>query len=71
LFTSWVYVFKRGAAFVAWGGAPAPGATRVEGQGPFGTLQAEGFRITNEGKRLFFTGKAKLTIHPGAESGKP
>ena len=34
-------------------------------------LAIRGFRITNEGKRLFFTGKAKLTIHPGAENGKP
>jgi lipopolysaccharide export system protein LptC len=64
------YEFKTAAADVDFGTGTATGSKPVEGQGPFGSLQAEGFRITNEGKRLFFTGKAKLTIHPG-ENGKP
>lgn len=65
------YEFKTAAADVDFATGTAVGNKPVEGQGPFGTLQAEGFHITNEGKRMLFTGKAKLTIHPGAESGKP
>ena len=42
----------------------ATGTEPVEGQGPFGHLQAEGFRIYNRGERVEFTGKAKLTITP-------
>ena len=65
------YEFKTAAADVDFTVGTATGSKPVDGQGPFGQLQAEGFRIADEGKRLFFTGKAKLTILPGAESGKP
>ena len=37
----------------------------VEGQGPFGTLTAEGFRLLDKGKTIHFTGKAKMVIYPG------
>lgn len=36
----------------------------VEGQGPFGTLKAEGMRLTDKGKTIIFTGKARLTLFP-------
>ena len=65
------YEFKTAAADIDFGAGTAAGTKPVEGQGPFGQLQAEGFRIAGEGKQLFFTGKAKLTILPGAENGKP
>ncbi len=39
---------------------------RVQGQGPFGQLQAEGFHLRNSGKSIFFTGKSKLIIRPNA-----
>ena len=31
--------------------------------GPLGTLSATGFRILGNGKRVLFTGKARLTIN--------
>jgi lipopolysaccharide export system protein LptC len=37
----------------------------VEGQGPFGNLTSEGMRLDNKGRRIVFTGKAKLVIYPG------
>ncbi len=38
----------------------------VEGQGPFGHLQSEGMRLTDKGRTIIFTGKARLTLYPGA-----
>lgn len=40
----------------------------VEGQGPFGTINAEGLRLTDKGKDIVFTGKARLLLYP--EAGK-
>ena len=45
----------------AWGDSP------VEGHGPAGRLNAEGFRITQEGARILFTGKSRLIVYPVAQ----
>jgi lipopolysaccharide export system protein LptC len=42
----------------------ASGDTPVEGQGPFGTLHSEGFRVVNQGDTIVFTGKSKLVLYP-------
>ncbi len=42
----------------------AIGNSPVEGQGPFGHLKGEGFRLLDKGKTIHFTGKSKLTINP-------
>jgi lipopolysaccharide export system protein LptC len=39
----------------------------VSGQGPFGLLDAGGFRVVDEGRRLFFSGGVKLVVFPGAQ----
>jgi lipopolysaccharide export system protein LptC len=44
----------------------ASGDEPVRGQGPFGTLASEGFRILDGGDRVIFTGKARLTIFSAA-----
>ncbi len=44
----------------------ASGSEPVEGQGPFGVLTSEGFRIVNEGRTVFFDGRARMTIYPSA-----
>jgi lipopolysaccharide export system protein LptC len=44
--------------------------TPVEGQGPFGLLTGEGFRILDEGKTIFLTGKSSLIIYPPEGSDK-
>ncbi|HJO96854.1 MAG: LPS export ABC transporter periplasmic protein LptC [Rhodospirillales bacterium] len=46
----------------------ATGDKLVEGHGPFGELQAEGFRLENKGKLITFTGKASVLIY--SEIGK-
>ena len=42
----------------------------VKGQGPFGQLQAEGFRIENKGNKISFSGKSTLILFPKALKGK-
>ncbi|WNK00430.1 LPS export ABC transporter periplasmic protein LptC [Thalassospiraceae bacterium LMO-JJ14] len=49
----------------------AEGDQPIRGQGPFGNLQAEGFRLVDKGKTIYFTGKSKLVIYPGAGQRDP
>lgn len=42
----------------------ARGRDPVSGQGPFGSLVASGFVVLDRGKRIIFTGKAKLLFFP-------
>lgn len=65
------YEFHTESAVFDLTAGDATGTEPIEGQGPFGHLQAEGFRIYNRGERVKFTGKAKLTISPKAGNGKP
>jgi lipopolysaccharide export system protein LptC len=39
----------------------------VQGQGPFGRLKSEGFRIIDRAQTIFFTGKTKMIIFPGIQ----
>jgi len=64
------YEFNTETALVDLEGGVAAGDKPVQGQGPFGRLTAEGFRIENMGKTMLFTGKAKLTIYPTALQGR-
>ncbi|NQV57536.1 MAG: LPS export ABC transporter periplasmic protein LptC [Rhodospirillales bacterium] len=60
------YEFKTEEAQIDLARGMARSEKPVRGQGPFGQLAAEGFQIENRGARMFFTGKAKLTIYPAA-----
>lgn len=62
------YEFITKAADVDLATGSAVSHQPVRGQGPFGQLKAEGFRLEDKGRTIFFTGKAKLTIYPGAAS---
>ncbi len=44
----------------------AAGDEPVEGQGPFGSFNAEGFEVIDRGARVLLTGKSKLIIYPDA-----
>jgi lipopolysaccharide export system protein LptC len=49
----------------------AEGEDPVQGQGPAGSVTAQGFRIEDKGARVFFTGKTNLLIRPGAKDSLP
>ncbi|WP_135079771.1 LPS export ABC transporter periplasmic protein LptC [Terasakiella sp. SH-1] len=40
----------------------AEGHTPVKGQGPFGSIESEGFRLIDKGKTIIFTGKTKAKL---------
>ncbi|GAB4175377.1 MAG: hypothetical protein OHK0024_12330 [Thalassobaculales bacterium] len=42
----------------------------VQGQGPLGTIEAEGMVVQERGNRIFFTGKARLVLQSGGEGGR-
>lgn len=60
------YEFTTEAADIDMASGVATGNQRVEGQGPFGYLTAEGFEILDKGGRIVFTGKARLDLQPQA-----
>ncbi len=48
----------------------ARGSEDVEGQGPFGNLEAEGFEVLDRGARVLFTGKSRAVLYPKSERGE-
>lgn len=58
------YEFQSTRAHIDLIAGTAEGDEPVTGQGPFGELTAEGFRISDKGKTIHFTGTAKLVIYP-------
>jgi lipopolysaccharide export system protein LptC len=60
------YEFRTPVAEIDLKAGTASGNQRVDGQGPFGQIHSEGFRILDRGHRLIFTGKARLVMTAGA-----
>ena len=60
------YEFQTEEARIDFRIGAASGDTPVKGHGPFGTVDAEGFRIVESGKRIIFNGKSRLVIFPTA-----
>ncbi len=58
------YEINTDKAIIALDKGIAVGTEPVFGQGPFGNLTAEGFRLEDKGKYIVFTGKAKLVLYP-------
>jgi lipopolysaccharide export system protein LptC len=63
--------FKTDSAHVDMGKGSAEGDDPVQGHGPFGTIDSEGFRIENNGDTVVFTGKAHLYLRPREEREQP
>lgn len=66
LFHDQGYEFTTTAAQVDLVTSTASGDQPVDGQGPFGVLNAEGFRVFDSGDRVLFLGPARLTVSEGA-----
>ena len=58
------YEFRTEHAIVNFQDGSAFGASPVHGQGPFGELQSEGFRVFESGAIIVFTGRARLLLYP-------
>ena len=58
------YEFRTRRAAINLGSNRAHGEDPIEGQGPFGTLYADGFRLEDQGKTLFLEGHVRITYYP-------
>ena len=56
--------FHTDSAHIDIANGTAEGHERVDGQGPFGHVIAEGFTMYNRGDVIIFTGKTNLTLLP-------
>jgi lipopolysaccharide export system protein LptC len=45
----------------------AAGDSEVSGAGPSGELQSEGFRLSDRGQIIIFTGKSRMLVYPDAK----
>ena len=60
------YEFRTAEARLNFGMSAASSGSPIRGQGPFGTIEAEGFRVLGTGDSIFFTGKSRLLVYPDA-----
>lgn len=60
------YEFRTAEARLNFSTSAAYGESPIRGQGPFGTIEAEGFRVAGTGDSIFFTGKSRLLVYPDA-----
>ena len=60
------YEFQTEKAAINMASGIASGNMPIQGQGDFGLLSAQGFKLVDKGKTIYFIGKSKLTLHPGA-----
>lgn len=65
LFHNEGYEFYTSTARVNMDDSTASGDEHVDGQGPFGILKAEGFRVLESGERILFIGPATLLVFEG------
>ena len=66
LFHDTGFEFRTEAATIDLKAGIADGTVPVEGQGPFGRVEAEGFRLIDKGRVIHFKGSSKLVIYPAA-----
>jgi lipopolysaccharide export system protein LptC len=59
--------FRTESATVDLEGGTAQGEEKVQGHGPSGEVEAEGFRILDEGAVVIFTGRARMLLQGAAE----
>jgi lipopolysaccharide export system protein LptC len=62
------FEFHTTSAHVDLGQNTASGDAPVEGHGPEGKIVAEGFRVLEDGDRVVFTGKTRLTVTPAEDT---
>jgi lipopolysaccharide export system protein LptC len=60
------YEFRTAEARLNFSTSAASGGSPIRGQGPFGTIEAQGFRVPGTGDSIFFTGKSRLLVYPDA-----
>ena len=67
VFSDLGYEFHTGDATVELSSNTVASRHPVQGQGPFGVLSAQSFRIVDKGRKMFFEGDVKLTVDPSVK----
>jgi lipopolysaccharide export system protein LptC len=67
LFHDTGYEIRTQSARIDLAEGSAEGQQAVRGQGPFGDLQSDGFRLIEKGETIFLTGKSKVVLYPGLQ----
>jgi lipopolysaccharide export system protein LptC len=62
------YEFHTKSAILDLMAGDAIGQEHFSGQGPFGRLSADGFRIHNQGERIELVGQSKIIMYPNRSS---
>ncbi|MFO0996908.1 MAG: LPS export ABC transporter periplasmic protein LptC [Alphaproteobacteria bacterium] len=65
------YEFHTQTAYIDVKAGTAYGQDPIQGQGPLGTLKAEGFRIYDKGERVVFTGRAHMVLQAQRRDRRP
>lgn len=60
------YEFRTQRAVINLASKSAHGEQPITGQGPFGTFNADSFRLEDQGSSMFFEGNVRLIYYPGA-----
>lgn len=63
------YEFRTQTARVDLASRDASGSDPVQGQGPFGLLNSQGFQVLDGGQRVIFTGRATMTVYRDSVTG--
>jgi len=63
--------FRTDSAHVDIANGTAEGNDPIEGNGPFGDIRAEGFRIEERGDVVHFFGRSSVDINPREAREKP
>lgn len=65
------YEFTSTSATIDLSTGAGQGEEPTYGHGPAGEIEGEGFRFTDKGKTIVFTGKSHLTLYPAAKRDEP
>ena len=68
IFSDLGYEFRTESAKIDLAKNLAYGDAPIEGQGPFGILNADSFRTDSTGRVIHFVGQVRMTLYPGSGS---
>ena len=68
IFSDIGYEFRTESAEIDLGKSLAYGDAPIEGQGPFGILNADSFRLDSKGHVIHFVGRVRMTLYPKSGS---
>jgi lipopolysaccharide export system protein LptC len=71
LFQDRGYEFRTSKARIDLNQRTATGDSPIEGHGPQGEIQAEGFQIDDDGTHVIFLGRSRMFFHPQPGQGAP